>query len=103
MFGSWTNATIGVATAVQNAGKAGKVKIVGMDGAPDEVKLLKQGVVSALIVQKVYTMGQLAVQHMVDYLQNGTLPESKEILLDSIAVTPDNVDSPDITPYLYGK
>jgi ribose transport system substrate-binding protein len=101
MFGSWTNATIGIANAVQDAEKVDQVKIVGFDAAPDEVSLLSRGVVSALIVQKAYSMGDLSVNYMVDYLENGTMPPPK-VLLDFVVATPDNMDSPDVAPFLYG-
>ena len=38
----------GAATGVRQAGKSGKVKIVGFDAEPDEVTALKQGTVQAL-------------------------------------------------------
>jgi ribose transport system substrate-binding protein len=101
IFADWTNAVIGVATAVENAGKADQVSIVGYDGAPSEVELLKRGIVDVLIVQRVYTMGQLGVQYMVDYLETGKTPDQTILTLDSVIVTKDNVNDPAITPYLY--
>jgi ribose transport system substrate-binding protein len=101
IFGDWTDAVIGSATAVANAGKTGQVKLVGYDGAPEEVNLLKRGVVQVLIVQKVYTMGQLGVQYMYDYLNTGKKPDQTILTLDSVIVTKDNVNSPEVKPYLY--
>jgi ribose transport system substrate-binding protein len=101
LFGDWTNAVIGMATAVENAGKADQVKLIGYDGAPSEVELLRRGIVDELIVQKVYTMGQLGVQYMYDYLNSGKTPDQTILTLDSVIVTKDNVDDPEIKPYLY--
>ena len=41
----------GAATGVRQAGKSGKVKIVGFDAEPNEITALQQGTVQALIAQ----------------------------------------------------
>jgi len=51
----------GAATGVRQAGKSGKVKIVGFDAEPDEITALQQGTVQALIAQSPYTIGTDAV------------------------------------------
>ena len=51
----------GAATGVRQAGKSGKVKIVGFDAEPDEITALQQGTVQALIAQSPYTIGTNAV------------------------------------------
>jgi ribose transport system substrate-binding protein len=55
----------GAATAVRQAGKSGKVKIVGFDADPDQITALKQGTVQALIAQSPYAIGTAAVQQAV--------------------------------------
>ena len=51
----------GAATGVRQAGKSGKVKIVGFDAEPDEITALQQGTVQALIAQSPYVIGTNAV------------------------------------------
>ena len=51
----------GAATGVRQAGKSGKVKIVGFDAEPNEITALKQGTVQALIAQHPYDIGTNAV------------------------------------------
>jgi ribose transport system substrate-binding protein len=51
----------GAATGIRQAGKSGKVKIVGFDAEPDEITALKQGTVQALIAQQPYVIGTNAV------------------------------------------
>jgi ribose transport system substrate-binding protein len=58
----------GAATAVRQAGKSGKVKIVGFDADPDQIAALKQGTVQALIAQSPYTIGQDAVEQAINAL-----------------------------------
>ena len=55
----------GAATGVRQAGKSGKVKIVGFDAEPDEITALQQGTVQALIAQSPYTIGTDAVDQAV--------------------------------------
>jgi len=55
----------GAATGIRQAGKAGKVKVIGFDAEPDEITALQQGTVQALIAQSPYTIGTDAVDQAV--------------------------------------
>jgi ribose transport system substrate-binding protein len=55
----------GAATGIRQAGKSGKVKVVGFDADPDQITALKQGTVQALIAQSPYTIGTDAVDQAV--------------------------------------
>ena len=59
----------GAATGIRQAGKSGKVKVVGFDAEPDEITALQQGTVQALIAQSPYTIGTDAVDQAVAALQ----------------------------------
>ncbi len=48
IFASDENSAVGAATAVQAAGKAGKVNIVAFDAAADEVTALRRGTIQSL-------------------------------------------------------
>lgn len=98
IFASWTNATIGAAQAVQQAGR--DVAVIGVDAAPEEVALLERGLVEALIVQKPFDMGGLAVEELFDYVNDGTEPKS-ETLLESVVATQENMDDPEVSKYFY--
>lgn len=99
IFASWTNAAIGTAQAVQNAGKTDDVNVVAMDADQQEVTLLRTGAIDALVVQQVFTAGELGVRQMVEYLENGTRPT--DTLLDPVIATRDNVDDEEIRKLLY--
>ncbi len=100
IFTSWTNAVIGTSQAVQQVGKSDSVKIIGFDGAPDEISLLKKGLISALIVQKPSQMGSMAVSDLNEYIKNKTKPKS-ETLLDFVVATKSNMTDPDISKFFY--
>ena len=74
IFGSNASNPIGAARAVQNAGKAGEVTIVGMDDLPEAVDFVCSGVISALKAQRQWDMGYWAVKYMVAMNENHTTP-----------------------------
>ena len=74
IFGADASNPIGAARAVQNAGKAGKVAIVGMDDLPEAVDFVCSGVIDALKAQRQWDMGYWAVSYMVAMNENHTIP-----------------------------
>jgi ribose transport system substrate-binding protein len=61
---------IGVASGVQAAHAAGKVKVFAFDATPQEVTGVRNGSFTAIMGQSPYLEGQLAVQHLVSYLRS---------------------------------
>ena len=74
IFAADASNPIGAARAVVNAGKAGKVAIVGMDDLPEAVDFVCKGVIDALKAQRQWDMGYWAVQYMVAMNENHTIP-----------------------------
>ena len=74
IFGSNASNPIGAARAVDNAGLAGKVAIVGMDDLPEAVDFVCSGVIDALKAQRQWDMGYWAVKYMVAMNENHTIP-----------------------------
>lgn len=64
----------GVATAVKEAGKAGKVKIVSFDTDNGTLDFIKQGVISATIAQGTYNMGFQSMNFLFELKHNLTNP-----------------------------
>jgi ribose transport system substrate-binding protein len=58
----------GAATALQQAGKLGKVKIVGFDAGPKQVADLQKGLSQALVAQEPAVIGADGVQQAVNAL-----------------------------------
>jgi ribose transport system substrate-binding protein len=80
----------GSATGLRQAGKQGKVKIVGFDAGPNQVKALKQGTVQALVAQQPATIGQYGVDAAVSALDGTAVPKSVQTGFS--VITKDNVD-----------
>ena len=87
----------GTATGVQQANA--DVKVVGFDAGPAQVDQLKAGDVQALVVQKPYDIGYQGVEQAILAVNGGAV--TPEISTDFVVATPDNLDDPDISKFLY--
>jgi ribose transport system substrate-binding protein len=86
---------LGAATAINESGKAGEIKLISFDAGPDLVAGLKAGTISALRIQQSYAIGATAVEYAVKYL-DGDHDIPAQTLLPYIVGTKDNIDSPDL-------
>jgi ribose transport system substrate-binding protein len=64
--------TVGTGNAVKQAGKAGKVVVVGWDKSSDSQRLIMEGTVYAVMVQNPAAMGSKGVQAGLDLLSGKT-------------------------------
>jgi ribose transport system substrate-binding protein len=92
-------AAAGSATGVRQAGMAGKVKVVGFDAGPDQVKALQDGTVQALVAQQPATIGKDAVDQAVASLKGEAVQAS--IGTGFTILTKDNLDTPEGKAALY--
>jgi ribose transport system substrate-binding protein len=81
----------GAATGIRQAGKSGKVKVVGFDADPDQITALKQGTVQALIAQSPYQIGTDAVDQAI-YALTGK-PTTPKIGTKFTIITDANINS----------
>lgn len=70
IFGANDQSATGAAQAVGAAGLKGKVKIVGWDASPTEIKDLQDGTISDLVLQNPFKMGFDSVKALVNQLRN---------------------------------
>ncbi|TWH18784.1 substrate-binding domain-containing protein [Prauserella rugosa] len=89
---------LGAAEAVRQAGKAGKIKIVGWDTAEGQIDALREGVVSGLIAQNPFAMGYQGVQATVDKIRGRG--EQRATDTGATIITKDNLDDPDVRKLL---
>jgi ribose transport system substrate-binding protein len=100
---------IGAASAVKAAGKSGKIGVYSYDAEPEEVALLKQGVIKALLAQSPYEEGATSVKNMITLLNSRKSNPSAPIGQGTPAVvitptkvlTPQNVNDPSSAHYEY--
>ncbi|MBV9949902.1 MAG: substrate-binding domain-containing protein [Myxococcales bacterium] len=86
--------TFGMLLALRKAGLAGKVRLVGFDASDKLVQGLRSGEIDALVVQRPFDMGYLAVKTLVLHL--GGKPVARRIDTGSTLVTRDNLDAPEV-------
>jgi ribose transport system substrate-binding protein len=91
--------TFGMLLALQKAGLAGKIKLVGFDASPKLVAGLKDGTIDALVVQNPFLMGDLAVRAMVDKLEGK--PPNGRIDTGVRVVTKADLDDPAVKELLH--
>ena len=99
IFTITTNNTEGAATGVREAQMVGKVKIVGFDTSDPIVEAIRNGVVSADVVQYPYRVGQLGMEMMVDALNGKQV--SRQVTTPFVIATPQNVDTPEVQKFIY--
>jgi ribose transport system substrate-binding protein len=103
VFATDTNDAEGVGSAIQAAGKRGKVRLIGYDASPKEVQDLKSGVYDALVAQAPYQVGYTAVQLAAKAAQ-GTYKKGDGPFwthTGGAVITRANVSSPSVQHYLY--
>lgn len=88
----------GVSTGVRQAG-ATDVQVVGFDAGPDQITQLEAGDVQALVAQKPYDIGVQGIEQAVAALTGGEV--TPEIQTESIVVTADNLEDPEVNRYVY--
>jgi ribose transport system substrate-binding protein len=81
----------GAATGIRQAGKQDKVKVVGFDAGPDQIKALQDGTVQALIAQQPGTIGTDGVQQAIKALKGE--PTTESIKTGFTIITKDNLNS----------
>lgn len=92
------SSTVGMLLALQDIGRAGKIRLIGFDASPILVEALRAGQIHGLVVQNPVRMGYLGVRTMVAHLQGQAV--EKRIDTGVILVTRENMDQPEVRELL---
>lgn len=82
---------LGIVRAVANAGKAGEVKVISVDGNTDAFESVKAGELDATVAQFPYVIGAMGLEACQAAMAGETLPENVKAPVQ--VVTSDNVDA----------
>jgi len=93
------SSTAGALLALEDAGKAGKIKFVGFDNSDIFIQAMRAGKLQGIVVQNPFRMGELGVTTMIDHLQGKVVP--KRIDTGVTLITPANLDTPDSQQLLH--
>jgi ribose transport system substrate-binding protein len=80
---------LGVADAVQAAGRGREVKVIGFDGIPEALAAVKKGTLAATVAQYPYTIGQLGVEACLAAIRGKSVPAKVDAPVE--VVTRENV------------
>ena len=99
MFTPNESSTAGALLALEDAGKAGKIRFIGFDSSDVFVKAMRDGKLHGIVVQNPFRMGELGVKTLVDHL----LGKKIEPRVDTgvTLITPANIDTPESQKLLH--
>lgn len=84
---------LGAISALKDAGKLDKVKVLGFDGSGDAVAAVKDGSLVATVLQPIVEATKLAVTQIDSFLRTGkTGSDTEKQALDCVLITKDNAD-----------
>jgi ribose transport system substrate-binding protein len=74
IFGINDDSALGALAAVEKAGKAGKVKIIGFDAVPEARAAIKAGKIYADVIQQPKEIGQRTIGAVKSYISGSQVP-----------------------------
>ncbi len=83
------DSAVGAARAVRELGLVGKICIVGFDNSTEEIERLEEGLFSAIVVQKAFSMGYFGIENAAKVVRG----EKVEYSVDSgsVLITKENM------------
>jgi ABC-type sugar transport system substrate-binding protein len=89
----------GKVLALEDAGKAGKIRFIGFDTSEVFIKAMRDGKLHGIVVQNPFRMGELGVKTVVDHLLGNAV--EKRIDTGVTLITPANLDAPESQTLLH--
>ena len=77
----------------------GQIKIIGCDNSKQQIEFLEQNIIQAIVIQKPFSMGYMAVERAVRVSQDQDVPEFTKI--DSVTISQDNMHNSDSQKLLF--
>jgi ribose transport system substrate-binding protein len=93
------SSTAGALLALEDAGKAGKIRFIGFDTSDVFVKAMHDGKLHGIVVQNPFRMGELGVKTLVAQLLGK--PVEKRIDTGVTLITPASLDTPESQTLLH--
>jgi ribose transport system substrate-binding protein len=95
MVGLWAYNGPAILSAIRDAGKIGKVKIVCFDEDDETLSGIKEGAIYATVVQQPFEFGYRSIQMMAKILDGdrSMIPEGKQIFIPTRQIKKDNVEA----------
>ncbi len=94
-FTQHDEATLGAWTAIEDSGKQDEIILVGFDGSPESVELIREGSLRAASMQQPVLMGRMSLEVALQHLAGEDVDLETEV--PTILVTPDNLSEVEAT------
>ncbi len=93
LVGLYSYNTPQIYSAVKDAGKAGKIKIVGFDEDPQTLRGIADGTIQSTIVQQPFEFGYQSMTDLIKYINNDRsfIPPNKLIIIPTRVIEKSNV------------
>jgi ribose transport system substrate-binding protein len=94
LVGLWSYNGPAILNAVKDSKKIGQIKIVCFDEEEDTLQGVREGAISATVVQQPYQFGYQSMTLMSKYLggDKTVVPADKKVIVPTLAITKDKVD-----------
>ena len=89
IFGLNEYSAVGAARAIKKLGLTGKVHMIGFDSSLEEVSMMEEGVIDAIVVQKALNMGYLGVT--IAYQESLSSEIQDDVDSGSVLITKDTI------------
>ncbi|MFN0086096.1 MAG: sugar-binding protein [Blastocatellia bacterium] len=94
MVGLWSYNGPSILSAIRDAGKIGKVRIIAFDEEDDTLAGVKEGAIDATVVQQPFEFGYQSIHLMAKVLggDKSGIPAGKQIFVPTLAINKGNVE-----------
>ena len=82
---------MGAIAAIKNAGLAGKIAVIGVDGSDEAAAAIRDGAMTGTALQQAALIAEMAVEQADKYLKSGSTGLDEKQLVDCVIITKDNV------------
>ncbi len=86
---------VGANQAIRAVGKGGKIVTTEVDFQPDSEKFMREGVLSAAVVQQSVIIGRWCIRATINVLEKRPIPNGGVLWTPLLLVTRDNIDKTD--------
>jgi ribose transport system substrate-binding protein len=90
---------VGIVQALKAKGMDEEVKVITFDPSPEVLPMFDEGSIHAFIAQDPYMMGYKGVE-TIDKVINGESIADRNVEIDPVLITPENLDEPEIQALL---
>ena len=99
MYGTSTNTTLGICSAVEELGLEDEVVVVGYNSSEKHISFIKSKVLDATVILNPYNIGYFSVAYAKDLIEGTKIPSTLDT--GATLVNFDNIDDPYVQILLY--